>query len=370
MSATKHPKKQTGHRGGLPAELATVSLFCGCGGLDEGFRRAGFKPILAIDADRAACRSFELNHKGCRVLTSDLTAADPGYLLDRLAELPLAAAPVGVVGGPPCQAFSRGNVNKRPTDPRRLLPAVYARALGQLRKKYEIDFFVFENVVGLRHQDHEKVFSALKRLFRRAGFRIFEDELDAVEFGVPQTRKRFFVVGFNRQKFPNLQFSFPLAAFTAHRTVRDVIGGLPGPAIFERGMSTDDIPYHPNHWCMKPHSKRFSNGSLRGGSSAGRPFRVLDWDKPSWTVAYGNREVHVHPSRKRRLSVFEAMQLQGFPRAYQLAGTLSDQIRQVSDAVPPSLGEALALAVRDAIYRDAGTNRRRARSSASPRTKG
>lgn len=339
------------------APLGTVSLFCGAGGLDLGFARCGFEPLLAIDSDDAACRTFQQNFPRSRVIRRDLSRVAPEYVVERLAEIPGARPPIGVVGGPPCQAFSRGNVSKRASDPRRLLPAVYARVLARLRKHFEIDFFVFENVAGLRHRDHRHVFDPLKRLFRRAGFRIFEDELDAVEFGVPQTRKRVFVVGFNKEKFPNLEFAFPLGAFETHRTVRDAIAGLPEPTLFRRGLTPADIAYHPNHWCMRPHSKRFSNGSLRGGSSAGRPFRVLDWDKPSWTVAYGNREVHVHPSGRRRLSVLEAMLLQGFPPTCKLAGTLSDQIRQVSDAVPPPLGAALALAVRDAICRGRQSDR-------------
>ena len=97
---------------------------------------------------------------------------------------------------------------------------------------------------------------------------------------------------------------------------------------------------------MRPRSSRFSNGTLKQGEIRGRPFRVLDWDEPSWTVAYGHREVHIHPNGKRRLSVYEAMLLQGFPPEYVLSGTLSDQIRMVSDAVAPPVAKALAQAIR------------------------
>ena len=81
----------------------------------------------------------------------------------------------------------------------------------------------------------------------------------------------------------------------------------------------------------------------------GRPFRVLEWGKPSWTVAYGHREVHIHPSGKRRLSIYEAMLLQGFRPDYVLGGNLSDQIRLVSDAVPPPLARALAESILKAL---------------------
>jgi DNA (cytosine-5)-methyltransferase 1 len=77
---------------------------------------------------------------------------------------------------------------------------------------------------------------------------------------------------------------------------------------------------------------------------------VLDWDSASRTVAYGHREVHVHPSGKRRLSVYEAMLLQGFPQNYRLFGNLSQQITLVSDAVPPPVGRALAERIRESLY--------------------
>jgi DNA (cytosine-5)-methyltransferase 1 len=227
-------------------------------------------------------------------------------------------------------------------DPRALLSKNYASILRELNAKYKLDFFVFENVLGLKQTRHDQQFKHFKRLFSTAGFRIFEAELNAHDFGVPQVRKRLFVVGLNRQKYPRKTYLFPTENGMPKQNVRDVIEQLPEPLHFTRGTSATDIPYHPNHWCMVPRSDRFFDGSLKEGDLKGRPFRVLKWDAPSWTVAYGHREVHVHPSGTRRLSVYEAMLLQGFPPDYELCGTLSDQIRLVSDAVPPPLAEALA----------------------------
>ncbi len=129
-------------------------------------------------------------------------------------------------------------------------------------------------------------------------------------------------------------------------TVADAIGELPPPLYFRRGLAAKDIPYHPNHWAMNPKSPKFYKDFLKSRNSTGRSFRLLEWDKPSCTVAYGHNEVHVHPSGQRRLSVYEAMLLQGFPKDYQLLGTLTDQFRQVSNAVPPPLAEALGKSIR------------------------
>lgn len=335
-------------RAELTQTFPVVSLCSGSGGLDEGFVQAGFAPVLALDVDRAACLTFEHNHPGVRVLKKDLSEAVNGYAVERLSELPSSVRPIGIIGGPPCQAFSMSNVHKRENDPRLKLPESYAHILSELNQHYELDFFVFENVLGLKHKTHAGVFAYFKRLFERAGFTIFEGELDAQDFGVAQVRKRVFVVGFNREKYKNVRYEFPKGDPASRKTVREMIGSLPPPAIFERGMAKE-IPFHPNHWCMKPRSEKFFNGFLKEGDVKGRPFRVLKWGKPSWTVAYGHREVHIHPSGRRRLSIYEAMLLQGFRPDYVLKGTLSDQIRLVSDAVPPPLARAIAESVLKAL---------------------
>lgn len=349
MTGSRNSAELRKLQGETPYTPPVVSLFSGCGGLDLGFREAGFRPVLAIDKNAIACETYELNHPGVRVLKQDLASAPKGYILDRLAELPQERKPVGVIGGPPCQAFSLSNQNGGKHDERAKLPENYAAVLKDLAFEYELDFFVFENVLGLRYKKHAELFGAFKRLFSSAGFSIFEGELDAQDFGVPQVRKRIFVVGFNEKKYPNLDYEFPAGNGRKKRTVEDAIRGLPKPAYFEHGLSPEDIPEHPNHWCMKPRSKKFFNGYLKEGDVKGRPFRVLPWNKPSWTVAYGHREVHIHPSGRRRLSIYEAMLLQGFPSSYTLLGTLSDQIRLVSDAVPPPVAKALAESILEVI---------------------
>jgi DNA (cytosine-5)-methyltransferase 1 len=260
------------------------------------------------------------------------------------------AVPCGVIGGAPCQTFSKGNVHFHASDKRHTLPRHYARILSVLNRKYNLDFFVFENVKGIKSNRHLKEYNTIKRLFSRAGFRLFEGELDAADFGVAQHRRRVFIVGLNREKYPDVGFKFPASIKTKVLTVRNKLEKLPEPKYYQRGMSRSDIPFHPNHWAMRPRSSKFTDGSLKSNCKWGRSFFVLDWDKPSRTVAYGNREVHIHPNRHRRLSVYEAMLLQGFPAKYEIRGTLSDQIRQVSDAIPPQIGEALGKAIYAALY--------------------
>jgi len=130
-------------------------------------------------------------------------------------------------------------------------------------------------------------------------------------------------------------------------TVREAIEGFVEPAFYSRGLETKEIPFHPNHWTMKPKSKRFK--SPINGNGDGRSFKRLQWDKASPTIAFGHREIHVHPDGTRRLSIFEAMRLQGFPSDFVLEGNLSEQVEQVSDAVPPPVAVSIATAIKRSL---------------------
>jgi DNA (cytosine-5)-methyltransferase 1 len=329
--------------------LPVVSLFSGSGGLDTGFMRAGFTPILAVDGDSAAVDTFHTNYPTIPVIRKDLSEVSPEFLVERVLELPGAPRPIGAIGGPPCQAFSLSNGHKTANDPRAELSKHYAGLLTKLNRAFNLDFFVFENVLGLGHKTHADELAHFRQLFDAAGFWIFNGELNAYNFGVPQVRHRLFIVGFNKQKYPRIEFEFPSGMRGGIRTVRQAIGHLPKPVFFSDSRQLEEMPFHPNHWCMTPRSRRFRDGSLKHAGIKGRPFRVLAWNDPSWTVAYGHREVHIHPSGSRRLSVYEAMRLQGFPADYELCGTLSDQFRLVSDAVPPPLGHALGKAITQTV---------------------
>ncbi len=330
--------------------LPIISLFSGCGGFDLGFASAGFSIEMAVDVDKMAAKTYNYNsgREVCQI--ADLADLDGNDLIKLYTENRNGKVPRGVIGGTPCQSFSNGNVHFREDDKRYKLPRRYACILRTLNLKYELDFFVFENVKGITSIKHKKEYSTIKRLFSRAGFRLFEGELDAADFGVAQHRRRVFVIGINKKKHQNIQFRFPDAITCTPLVVAKKLKGLPEPLLYRRGTEREDIPYHPNHWTMYPRSAKFTDGSLLSNNKHGRSFRVLQWEKPSWTVAYGNREVHIHPNGHRRLSVYEAMLLQGFPEDYEILGTLSGQIRQISDAIPPQIGKALGKAIRRVLY--------------------
>jgi DNA (cytosine-5)-methyltransferase 1 len=321
---------------------AVLSLFCGCGSFDLGFTEAGFDIPLALDISKDAVNSYNHNRSKSAAEVCDLSEATPEQVAERLARRKGGKSLSGIVGGAPCQSFSNGNVHQRLNDHRHELPIYFSKLLSFFNRRDKLDFFVFENVKGINSKRHLETFGRFKRLFEKAGFTLAEGLLDAADFAVPQHRPRVFVVGINSQKYNNREFVFPVPKLVTYKTVKGALGGLADPAFFARDLKRKDIPLHPNHWTMRPKSKKFSNGLLRNGLAKGRSFRVLRWDNPSWAVAYGNREIHVHPCGTRRLSVYEAMLLQGFPKHYELQGSLSAQIKQVSDSVPRQVGRAIA----------------------------
>lgn len=336
----------------LPETYSTipvVSLFSGTGGLDLGFRQQGFATVLALDSSAIAVEAFNLNYPKPVAREADLSVTSGDEVADLVDTYGGGRSPRGVIGGPPCQPFSIGNVHRKQDDPRRELPERYVEILVALNRRFQLDFFVFENVAGMRSKTHRAVYSDLLSHLDAAGFKAFAEEIDASRFGVAQTRRRILIVGFNRELYPEVEFNFPPGqgnpAFVRHK-----IEGLPEPMYFRRGLSPEDITFHPNHWTMQPKSRKFGNGGVLTRKS--RSFRRLDWDKPSWTVAYGHREIHVHPNGHRRLSILEAMLLQGFSREHRLPGNLSQQVTLVSDAVPPPLAAALAGGIKEVLEPD------------------
>lgn len=321
-----------------------ISLFCGAGGLDWGFHQEGFQIPLAIDISAAAVRTHKANFPQTHSVAGDLIELQPEGVHRLVSEKVSSGARIGLIGGPPCQGFSRANTTSQADDPRNQLPRLYLDIVKRLQIDYTVDFVVLENVLGIRDKKHADTYKALVNGLVNLGFDVTEKELCALDFGVPQNRRRVILSAMRKgQGFLPVK---PLEK-AGLKTVREAIFHLAEPVFFKRTLTPADIPVHPNHWTMQPKSARFLNPE--SNYAEGRSFKRLVWDKASPTVAFGNREIHVHPNGNRRLSIFEAMILQGFPTSFVLKGNLSEQVEQVSNAVPPPLAQSIAAAVKFAF---------------------
>jgi len=326
-------------------EIPVVSLFCGAGGLDAGFAEAGFRTIYAADSMPAAVKTFNHNAGADVAVVCDLLASKSTTVTKAVAQrcTDLGTRPRGLLGGPPCQGVSNGNTQAGPHDPRNALFKKYCNIVLRLEAEHDLDFFVFENVPALRKaRKNLPLYEKLTEILGDA-FDLHEAFLDASKFGVPQTRQRLIIVGFAK-RLGIREFRLPVRSGRRQATVRTAIHGLPEPVFFRRGLKPEDIAMHPNHWTMTPKSAKFAAGIPRATSDL-RSFIRLEWDEPSRTVAYGNREIHVHPCGRRRISVYEAMLLQGFSSDFEIVGNFSEQVTQVSNAVPPPVAAAIGRSI-------------------------
>ena len=344
--------------------FSAVSLFSGAGGMDVGFANAGFDIVFANDIDRDACGTYRLNHNG------DI---HHGSLLEKKVRDKLNGLKVDLVfGGPPCQGFSvAGKMN--PDDERSHLIHSFFDVVDDLNPKA----FVCENVKALaKLSKWEGVRNALLER-GRSSHRTALVVLNASEFGVPQIRERMFLVGLHKDVFPGSDLDFQKfleAGLEQQKSKPPTVGEI----IRKFGRAgTDDTPrtcaakitFARSPVMRKsPHAGMLFNG-------AGRPLPTNGWASTLPASMGGNKtpiideaeifegaasfieEYHEHlmrggkprtgnaPKRLRRLTVDECLAFQTFPHDYKLVGSRSAQFRQIGNAVPPKLAEAVARVV-------------------------
>jgi DNA (cytosine-5)-methyltransferase 1 len=345
--------------------FSAVSLFSGAGGMDIGFANAGFNIIFANDIDPHACDTYRLNH-------GDKIAE--GSLLDINLVQCVAGQPVDLVfGGPPCQGFSvAGKMD--PDDQRSQLIHSFFDVVDNLQPRA----FVCENVKALAVLT--KWQGVRDALFARSKkeYRVALVVLNATQYGVPQARERMFLVGLHRDVFvgsdANLQ-SMIEVGLCAHikrpRTVADIIHGLGRAGSHGNSRTCAAKITFARSPIMRnsPYAGMMFNG-------AGRPLPPKKWATTLPASMGGNKTpiideaeifdgeesyieaYHRHlitggaprpgnaPSRLRRLTIDECLAIQTFPASYKLAGSRSAQYRQLGNAVPPVLAEAVARVVK------------------------
>jgi len=184
-SPRTNPKRKASSR--LPR---IVSLFSGAGGLDHGFKAAGFEVSAAFDISEAAIETHKRNFPNSIAVAGDLIELGPTGVSTIVRKTLRKGSKIGIIGGPPCQGFSRANTTATAADPRNELPKLYIDIVRELQKKFTVEFVVFENVLGMRDKKHSGAYRNLLSGLRTLGFDTTEKELCATDFGVPQTRKR------------------------------------------------------------------------------------------------------------------------------------------------------------------------------------
>lgn len=364
--------------------MFVIDLFCGAGGLSEGFQQAGFKVLAGNDISPCAGKTFRQTHPDAAffgISVADLTVED---LLNatclKKGELTC------LVGGPPCQAFSVYNHKRGMDDPRSGLFREYLRLVKGVRPQW----VVMENVTGITSAGGGQAVGEIKAKFSQLGYRVEMKTLHAERFGVPQERRRVFFIANNQ----NLPIPWPKETHGGSLlpcvTVEDAIGDLPmldngedpGPApyatvpqnTFQRLMRSKEslVANHAAPRLGKINLERMKF-IPQGGSWRDVPFDLLPAGmkrakRSDHTKRYGRLRPHglastiltkcdihwgafIHPHQDRALTVREAARLQSFPDSYHFAGPRTEQYIQVGNAVPPLLARQVAEALLNAIKR-------------------
>lgn len=324
--------------------MKLVSLFSGAGGMDLGFKKAGFEIIWANEFDRTIWETYEKNHtnyldkRDIRVIkSSEINDCD------------------GVIGGPPCQSWSEAGALRGINDERGKLFFEFIRVLIDKQPK----FFVAENVPGMLAEQHKSAVNIIIKSFNEAGYDITLKLLNAFDYGVAQDRKRVFYIGFRRDL--NVSFNFPLP-FEKKYVLEDVIWDLRNNAIpaLEYNKTNGSNCKFPNHEYM---TGGFSTIYMSRN-------RVRSWNEPSFTIQAGGRHAPIHPQAPkmifidqnkrifvpdkeqlyRRLSVRECARIQSFPDNFIFYySDLSDAYKMIGNAVPVELAYNVAKAVKIAL---------------------
>lgn len=332
-----------------------IDLFCGCGGLSQGFIDAEYNVILGIDHWKDAIKTFNFNHKNSKGIVADLLELNPKTVSEneKINDVDV------IIGGPPCQGFSIAG--KRIVDDER----------NQLYKSFVsfVDYFkpkvfLMENVPNIMSIGKGAVKNKIIKDFENLGYTVSDKILLASDYGVPQNRKRAFFVGLQN----NVEFDFPIPTTPNNKiTSKEAISDLPEQTI------NDGMPYLSDF--RSPFQKRIRNGNKvvfnhqitehkektieiismvpDGGNYKNLPKELhstrkvniawtrLNSQKPSFTIDTGHRH-HFHYKYNRVPTVRESARIQSFSDEFIFCGSKTSQYKQVGNAVPPILAYELA----------------------------
>lgn len=335
-----------------------IDIFSGAGGLSLGAINAGIEIPIAIEKDPNAAKTFQTNHPESKVITEDISNVNPHSLN--------IINPLIIFGGPPCQGFSLSNSKTRnEKNENNKLYREFIRFIEELKPKW----FLFENVEGIVSFDKGETIKQIKRNFEELGYTVNSQVLTASDYGVPQDRNRFILVG-NRE---GICFEFPEKQ-EKKVSVMEAIGDLPD---LSNGQIEKELPYKNS---PSEYASRLRNGTKKamqnyvsrnndlvlerykyikpGQNWKAIPdhlmqnyknknnchsgiYKRLNPETPSVVISNYRKNMLIHPEQDRGLSVREAARIQSFPDDFIFEGSLMHIQQQIGNAVPPLLAEAI-----------------------------
>ncbi len=343
-----------------------IELFSGCGGLSTGLVEAGFTVLSAIEINPIAANTYQLNHPNVDLIVDDVRNITASALLSRhnlkKGQLDLLA------GCSPCQGFSRlRKGTSGSADPRNELVLEFLRLVRGLRPKT----IFMENVPGLVTTKYGKIlFKEILSELTRLGYTVDYDIINTADYGVPQFRKRFVLLGsrYKRSpiKLPDTTHASPSINISQNKpawnTVRTAFNNIP---MLENGATDPHLPLHTCSKIGELNMSRIRAVPHDGGSRSSFPpelvlqchlnypngfrdvYGRMRWDQPSPTLTGGCTNItkgrFVHPEQDRGISLYEAAKLQTFPENYRFSGNFGEMSLQIGNAVPVHLAQIMGI---------------------------
>ena len=353
-----------------PEDILTVDLFSGAGGFSLGAIQAGLSVVGALEIDKNASKSYQANisnktKSSATLLNKDILLLDPKDAMKHWGLIPGQCDII--VGGPPCQGFSRHRINNAGVgDPRNKLLGRYFEYVAALRPRV----FLVENVPGLLWPRHKEYLEQFYEMGRKANYDIADPIiLNACDYGVMQNRKRVFILGIDNKR--PLSLEWPPESTHASQTALDFEknGKLPWLSVesaFRPAGTDDPNDIHMNH--TKELVELFKNTPIHGGSrsQSGRVLKChaghtghkdvygrIDPSKPAPTMTTAcinpSKGRFVHPIENHGITVRQAARIQGFPEDFVFHGGLTASGAQIGNAVPIKLAKILLAHISKAI---------------------
>jgi DNA (cytosine-5)-methyltransferase 1 len=357
-----------------------IDLFCGCGGFSKGFQQAGFRICFGIDLWNDATTTYKHNFSDAVTLNEDITKVTGDEIIKQIG---IRKDDVDVIiGGPPCQGFSVSG-KRLLDDPRNELYKSFVSIVASIQPK----FFVMENVPGLIRLFDGKVKEQVIEDFINIGYSVSTQILSADNYGVPQQRKRVFFVGINKEKVKSISlFEFPPAitgngtsvpALTCWEAISD-LDFVPDDVVLGESIDYQLPPQSEYQKKMRAGSNKLLNHSITlhtaktksiinlvpdGGNYKTLPEELwqtrkvniawtrMDSSKPCFTIDTGHNH-HFHYRANRVPTVRESARIQSFPDTFEFIGIKTSQLKQVGNAVPPLLAEAIALQIKTILDKE------------------
>jgi len=324
--------------------ITVATLFSGAGGLDLGFKLAGFNLIWSNEFDKNIWATHEENFPECYLDKRSITQIEPNDIPDV----------DGFIGGPPCQSWSEAGARRGINDERGQLFHEYIRLL----KAKQPRFFLAENVAGILHKKHSEALSNILNEFSSSGYNVSYQLLNANDYNVPQDRKRLIIVGLHKSL--NREFIFPQKS-SYKPTLKDAIFDLRDSALpaIDKNKKNPDVKYENHEYMTGDFSSIFLSRN-----------RVREWGEPSFTIQAGGRHAPIHPNAPkmikigtdkfefvsgkeklyRRMSIRECARIQTFPDHFIFKyNTLDYGYKMIGNAVPVELAKYLAISIKDQI---------------------